>query len=89
MNFEGNLARVTSKGQITIPKNIRDKINAHEGDYMLFQLRGKKIEMKKASISSAEEFEKLTQKAQERFESIGIAKQDIEKAIKWARKQKK
>lgn len=89
MNFEGNLARVTSKGQITIPKKIRDKINAHEGDYLLFQLKGKKVEMEKASVSSAEEFENLTQKVQKKFESLKIAKQDIEKAIKWARKQKK
>lgn len=87
MKATGSLARITSKGQITIPKDIREKIRVHAGDYILFQLiKGKKVEMEKASISSAEEFEKLAQKAQKRFEALGVAKQDIEKAIKWARK---
>lgn len=87
MKATGSLARITSKGQITIPKDIREKIRVHAGDYIIFQLiKGKKVEMEKASISSTEEFEKLTQKVQKRFESLGVAKQDIEKAIKWARK---
>lgn len=87
MKATGSLARITSKGQVTIPKDIREKIRVHAGDYIIFQLiKGKKVEMEKASISSTEEFEKLTQKVQKRFESLGVAKQDIEKAIKWARK---
>lgn len=28
------LARITSKGQITIPKTIRDKIKAKRGNYL-------------------------------------------------------
>lgn len=84
--MEDNLARLTSKGQITIPKRIRDKINAKRGDYLLFQIKGNKIEMKKAFVSS---FEKLSQKTQKRFEQLGVTEKDVEKAIKWARSRKR
>ena len=31
-------ARITSKGQITIPKSVRDALELHEGDEVLFRV---------------------------------------------------
>ena len=31
-------ARITSKGQITIPKPVRDALGLHEGDQVVFRL---------------------------------------------------
>ena len=31
------LARITSKGQVTIPKVIRIQLNAEKGDYLVFE----------------------------------------------------
>lgn len=88
--MEGNLARMTSKGQITMPKNIRDKINAHKGDYFLFELRGaNKVEIKKAELSPSEKFEKVAQRIEKKFKEHGVTRKDVEEAIEWARKQKK
>jgi AbrB family looped-hinge helix DNA binding protein len=29
-------SRVTTKGQVTLPKDVRDFLNAEEGDYIIF-----------------------------------------------------
>ncbi|BCB83033.1 AbrB/MazE/SpoVT family DNA-binding domain-containing protein [Phytohabitans suffuscus] len=33
-------ARLTSKGQITLPKAIRDALGLHEGDRVVFRIEG-------------------------------------------------
>ncbi|HEY2161710.1 MAG TPA: AbrB/MazE/SpoVT family DNA-binding domain-containing protein [Solirubrobacteraceae bacterium] len=32
-------AKITSKGQITIPKSVRDALQLHEGDELLFRVQ--------------------------------------------------
>ena len=33
-------ARVTAKGQVTVPKVVRDALGIHEGDHVVFRLDG-------------------------------------------------
>ncbi len=79
------LARMTSKGQITLPAPIRKKINANNGDYILFRIRGHKIELEKVDLSWEERFNTLTKTIEDRFEKDKITRKDIEEAIKWAK----
>jgi antitoxin PrlF len=36
----GNIATITSKGQVTIPKEVRQALQVHENDQLLFIVEG-------------------------------------------------
>ena len=42
-------ARVTSKGQITIPKAVRDALGLDEGDAVVFRVEGKRAILARTS----------------------------------------
>ncbi|MFZ2049689.1 MAG: AbrB/MazE/SpoVT family DNA-binding domain-containing protein [Solirubrobacteraceae bacterium] len=44
-------ARLTSKGQVTIPKRVRDALELHEGDELLFR-----VERSRALLAKAPSF---------------------------------
>ena len=41
--MSNNVAKVTSKGQVTIPKSIRDKLRISEQDRLLFSVEGETL----------------------------------------------
>ncbi len=43
----GVVARVTSKGQVTVPKAIREALGIQEGDSLLFTIRDKQVVLEK------------------------------------------
>ncbi len=50
-------SKVTSKGQITIPKTIREKLNLTEGDHVLFIDEGNgRVIMTKSEIYAVRQF---------------------------------
>lgn len=44
-------ARITSKGQVTIPKPVRDALDLNEGDELLFR-----VERKRAVVAKTPDF---------------------------------
>jgi antitoxin PrlF len=44
-------ARVTSKGQVTIPKSVREALDLHEGDELLFR-----VERSRAIVAKTPDF---------------------------------
>lgn len=81
------LAKVTSKGQITIPIDIRKKLGIKEGDKILFIEEDNKIVMMNSTLMALKE-------AQEEFqgeaERIGLKnEQDVVEMIRQLRKESK
>ena len=46
------VAKVTSKGQVTIPKKVREKLGIHPGEEVGFEEKGEQILLKKALTKS-------------------------------------
>lgn len=80
------LAKVTSKGQITIPKSIREKLKVKEGGKIIFFIKDGDIVMRNAALIALE-------KVQEAFageaERLGLEnEEDVAKMVKEIRKEK-
>jgi len=84
MNYPG---KVSLKGQITIPKKIRNKLGVAPGDFILFTEEKGVVVLKKARVSPEEEFDRLVTALDKKTKELGITDQDIEDAIKWSRKK--
>jgi AbrB family looped-hinge helix DNA binding protein len=48
MASETAIGSMTTKGQVTVPKEIRDALDLHEGDKLLFGLEGDHAVLRKA-----------------------------------------
>jgi len=44
------IAKVSKKGLVTIPKEVRDALGLKTGDYVAFIIKGKEAIMRKAKI---------------------------------------
>ncbi|MBA3610659.1 MAG: AbrB/MazE/SpoVT family DNA-binding domain-containing protein [Rubrobacter sp.] len=77
--------RITSKGQVTIPKAVRERYGLEEGDYLVLEPKGEDLLVRKGRLVSEEEFSSLAGRIAERFEDNGVSRSDVEDAIRWAR----
>lgn len=78
------LAKVTSKGQITIPVEIRNKLGIKEGDKVLFVEEGSRIFMVNSTLMALKEAQNAFQGEAER---AGLKdEQDVVDLIRQIRK---
>jgi AbrB family looped-hinge helix DNA binding protein len=81
--------RMTSKGQVTIPKEIRDRYGLSAGDYLVLEPKDENFVVRKGEIRAGndEGFEALAERIAQRFEERGITRSEVEEAIRWARRR--
>jgi len=79
--------KLSSKGQIVIPENIRKKLKLEAGTQ--FVVLGDKdvVILKKISPPSIDEFDALIKEARKTAKQVGLKKSDIEMAIRKVRSQ--
>lgn len=81
------LAKVTSKGQITIPVAIRKLLGVKDGDKVLFVQEGSKVVMMNASVNALMEAQKAFQGI---AEELGLKdEQDVVDMVKEIRAERR
>jgi AbrB family looped-hinge helix DNA binding protein len=82
MEADVEITRMSSKGQVVIPKRIRDKFGLRPGESFAVFGRKDTIILKKLEIpSSLEAFEALVEWGVEFAKEKGIKEEDIERII--------
>lgn len=83
MNVE--ITRMSSKGQVVIPQDIRQEVKADEGTLFVVTSDKDTIILKKMEKPSKEvllrQIEKMAVEGRKRLESIGIKESDIPKIV--------
>jgi len=79
------LAKVTTKGQITIPKSIREILDLKEGSKIIFIQKGNDIIIKNSAMLA---LEKIQEAFDGEAERLGLkTEEDVVKLIKEFRKK--
>lgn len=79
------VSKVTAKGQVTIPKEVRQRLGLEEGEYVVWTPEEERATLERAAVAPTGEFEELAERLAERFADRGITRDDVEDAIRWAR----
>jgi AbrB family looped-hinge helix DNA binding protein len=82
------VVKITDKGQITLPKELREAYNFKEGDYLLLFPQGEGLRAEKALVSPVSRFKDLAAGTEKRFRDEGLQPSEVEEAVRWARLQK-
>lgn len=87
--YMSDVAAVSSKGQIVLPKAIRESLNIDTGAKLMVFSDGDSILLKPIQTPDISEFKKLMDAASEWAKRVGMTEDDITDAIKTVRARKK
>ncbi len=82
------ITKVSAKGQIVIPKDLRERLNLREGDTLLVYSTDSMLVIRKVtkqeSILSI-----IAEPVRKKIKQLGITRKDVRKAIEQARRSEK
>lgn len=87
--MNAQILTVSSKGQISLPVNIRKLLSIDTGDKLIAYTSGDVIMLKTLKLPSQEEFETSLDEAQKWAASVGYEESDIDDIIKSTRRGKR
>ncbi len=79
---------VSSKGQVVLPKNVRDALSLETGSKLIVLTDGDNILLKPIIAPDLDEFNNLMKKSQEWAKKVGMTENDIDEAISAVRKRR-
>ena len=84
--METELVKMSPKGQLVVPQDIRELEGFRPGDrFVPFRVK-EGIVFKKVQIPKVE-FRKLAAEIEAQFKKRGVAQKDVTEAVAWARKR--
>ncbi|MFC1745945.1 AbrB/MazE/SpoVT family DNA-binding domain-containing protein [Candidatus Riflebacteria bacterium] len=84
-----DMTKLSSRGQVVIPGDIRDSMGLETGTKFLVFAEGDTVILKKVGPPSEKQIKKLLDKTRKLAKKAGIKKEDVKKAIREVRKRKK
>ncbi len=87
--LEVNVTKVSSRGQVVIPREVRSSLGLREGAGLLVFKVGDSIVLKGASITGLAETEGNLKALRKRIKRLGITRKDVESEIREVRRKRK
>ena len=79
--------KLSSKGQVVIPEEVRNSLGLKTGDQFIVIGKGDAVILKTISEPSFDQFEELLLEAKKQAKKAGLKKNDIKNAIEKVRKK--
>ncbi len=79
--------KMSSRGQIVIPEEIRDKMGLHSGDQFLVVAENDVVILKAITPPNVDEYRDLIKKTRKAAKSAGLTPDGLKSVIKAARKK--
>jgi len=76
-----NITRISSKGQIVIPSEIRQKLKLEEGNLLIISDSGDSILMKRIELPKIKSWKEATKPFREAVKKSNFTKDDLNKII--------
>jgi len=80
-----DVTRISSRGQVVIPKSIRDRLKLREGDKLIAFARNNLIILRRYEEESI--LGLLSQPIREKMTELAIEGKDVDDAVEWAKKR--
>ena len=80
--------KLSSKGQVVIPEEIRDRLGLQAGDQFVVVGQGDVVVLKTLDAPSMKEFDKLVAQARDAAKSAGLEPGDISDAVAESRRSR-
>lgn len=80
--------KLSSRGQVVIPEEIRNRLGLEPGDQFVVVGEGNVVILKTVEPPNAEKLKALMDKVQAAAEAAGVTPEDVERAIREVRASK-
>ena len=79
------ITKISSKGQVVIPLEVREKMNLEEGNLLIVSDNGNSICMKKIELPKIKSWGEVTKPFREAVKKSNFSKDDLKKLVEESR----